>query len=188
MANVTFICNTPEEYQDYKPNISGWEVLEFTNYHLILKFNFTNRLFVSIEEDDIIDLHFLETSLFRAAHKGNVTLESGYSLLDIRIPKQSKSEADYKNIQNMGNSAKGSMLLTLIVPLCFTLFMSVSMNRVWGLYNMLQIECNLLNLHFMKIPANAQYLLQILKGISDFSLMSEPMVKNFLRDYIFKRA
>ena len=136
LANVTFICNTPEEYQDFKPNISSWEVLEFTNYQLVLKFNLTNKLYVSIEEDDIIDLHFLETSLFRSPFD-NVTLESGYSLLDIRLPKQSKSDADFKNIQNMGNSAKGSMLLTLIVPLCFTLFMSVSMNRVWGLYNML---------------------------------------------------
>ena len=24
LANVTFICNTPEEFQDYKPNITDW--------------------------------------------------------------------------------------------------------------------------------------------------------------------
>ena len=88
----------------------------------------------------------------------------------------------------MGNSAKGSMLLTLIVPLCFTLFMSVSMDRVWGLYNMLQIECNLLNFHFMKMPANAHYLLSVLNGISSFKLMSEPIVKDFLKNHVFKNA
>ena len=90
LANVTFICNTPEEYQDYKPNITSWEVQEFTNFHLVLKFNFTNKLYISIEEEDIIDIHFLETSLFRSPFD-EVILESGYSLLDIRLPKQSRS-------------------------------------------------------------------------------------------------
>ena len=175
LANVIFICNTPEEYQDFKPKLVNWEVLEFTIDHLVLKFNFTNKLYVSVEEADIIDLQFIETSLFKA-HSDNVTLESGYSILDIKLPKQSKSDSDFKNIQNIGSSAKGSMLLTLIIPLCFMLFVSVSMDRVWGLYNMLQIECNLLNFQFLKIPANAGYLLTVLKGISEFKLMSEPMI------------
>lgn len=40
----------------------------------------------------------------------------------------------------------------------------------------------------MKMPANATYLLNVLKGISDFRIMSEPIVKDFLRNYIFKNA
>ena len=45
----------------------------------------------------------------------------------------------------MGSSASSSMLLTLIIPFCFMLFMSASMDRVWSFYNMLQLSTNIMN-------------------------------------------
>ena len=53
------------------------------------------------------------------------------------LPALAKDEEDSKAILNMGQNTKNSMLLTLIIPFCFMLFMSVSMDRVWSLYLML---------------------------------------------------
>jgi hypothetical protein len=53
------------------------------------------------------------------------------------IPALAASEEDYQEILSLGDSASKSMLLTLVVPLLFMVFMSVSMERVWAVYNML---------------------------------------------------
>ena len=56
------------------------------------------------------------------------------------------SVEDAGKIMAMGEQTKNSMLLTLFVPFGFMLFMSVSMDRVWSMYLMLQIVSNLMNL------------------------------------------
>ena len=53
------------------------------------------------------------------------------------IPSQAESEEEYRSLSKMGGQAQNSMIFTLIVPFCFMVFMSVSMNRVWSLYLML---------------------------------------------------
>ena len=47
---------------------------------------------------------------------------------------------------SLGESSKNSMILTLVVPFLFMVFMSMSMDRVWSFYLMLQIISNLMNL------------------------------------------
>ena len=80
----------------------------------------------------------------------------------------------------MGNSASNSMLFTLIVPFCFMVFMSVSMNRVWALYNMLQIMSNLKNYMMLIIPANAFFVIKVIMNVAFFSVLQEDNVQNFL--------
>lgn len=46
------------------------------------------------------------------------------------------------------------MLLTLIIPFCFMVFMSFSMAIVWELYKMMQLITNISNYHTLTIPAN----------------------------------
>ena len=52
------------------------------------------------------------------------------------------------------DSATNSMLISIFVPLAFQVFMSVGMNRVWSLYLMLQIACNLKNIPEVFLPDN----------------------------------
>ena len=53
------------------------------------------------------------------------------------LPSMSKDDKEANTLLNVGESTKNSMLLTLIIPFVFMLFMSVSMDRVWSLYLML---------------------------------------------------
>ena len=47
----------------------------------------------------------------------------------------------------------------------------MSMDRVWGLYNMLQVQSNLSNFERVLLPANAEYILFITKNVSFFNLL-----------------
>lgn len=68
------------------------------------------------------------------------------------------------------------MIFTLIVPVGFMLFMTMSMNRVWSLYLMLQVTSSLLLFDSLLIPANAGYILYILSNIANFKILNEPNV------------
>jgi hypothetical protein len=56
------------------------------------------------------------------------------------------------------------------------LFMSMSMEKVWSFYLMLQVISNLINYDTLVIPANAQYVMLMCKNISNFNLMKEENV------------
>jgi len=75
----------------------------------------------------------------------SVWIEANYTLNDFKVPSQASSEAELKAVEQIGEQAEASMIFTLIVPFCFMLFMSCSMDRVWGLYNMLQVQSNIPN-------------------------------------------
>ena len=96
----------------------------------------------------------LENSLFQAQKDGSL-LEEEFKIKRIYIPTQAASEDDFKAVQSLGDSASGSMLFTLLVPFGFMLFMSMSMNRVWGMYNMVQLIANITNFKALLIPANS---------------------------------
>lgn len=80
------------------------------------------------------------------------------------------------------------MLLTLIVPFLFMLFMSASMDRVWSFYNMLQLSTNLLHFNSISIPANNVVLMAIIKNVTYFSLFKDKHVQDWLQKYIFGKA
>lgn len=80
------------------------------------------------------------------------------------------------------------MMFTLIVPFCFMVFMSVSMDRVWSLYLMLQVMSNINNFERMMIPASAQYVVFIFQKISNFKIMQEKVVQIWMREHVFGKA
>ena len=63
-----------------------------------------------------------------------------------KVPFMASSKEDAQSIDSIGNSAQNSMILTLVIPFVFMCFMSMSMKRVWLLYNMLQILGNTVNI------------------------------------------
>ena len=67
---------------------------------------------------------------------------------------------EVNQLMSLGESSKNSMILTLVIPFIFMVFMSVSMNRVWSLYLMLQIISNLMNIKLQR-PGNAEYIMFI---------------------------
>jgi hypothetical protein len=87
---------------------------------------------------------FLDGKYFKAKLDGH-TLEGNYSLKGIEVPKQMASEEDYETVSGLGSGAENGMIFTLVVPFLFMIVMSVSMNRVWALYNMLQLLINISN-------------------------------------------
>ena len=60
----------------------------------------------------------------------------------------------------LGDYTKNSMILTLIIPFAFMVFMSVSMDSVWSMYLMMQLVSNLTEL-ILNLPGNVGYLMFI---------------------------
>jgi hypothetical protein len=79
------------------------------------------------------------------------------------------------------------MLVTLFVPFVFMVFMSMSMNRVWALYNMFQLLINLIDYRKMSIPGNLSFVLELIKGMVYFSILDEPHVQVFLTNHVFRK-
>ena len=79
--------------------------------------------------------------------------------MEVKVPSQARSKEEAKQIIFIATTAQSSMLLTLIIPLGFQIFMSIGMNRVWSLYLMLQVACNIENIHSLIIPANIETLI-----------------------------
>jgi hypothetical protein len=71
------------------------------------------------------------------ALKANMTSKFGYELKEIEIPPQMRSQEEFEYVESIGQNIVNGMLLTLVIPLVFNIFMSVSMNKVWSLYNLL---------------------------------------------------
>ena len=87
------------------------------------------------------------------------------------------SEEDFKTIEAAASTAKDTLIYTFVIPLGFMLFMSVSMNRVWGLYLMLQIVAHITNYEALIIPATAADVANALYYISYFKMMEHPIIK-----------
>ena len=97
--------------------------------------NFTYPLYVASEGRDALDIKVLESSFFMSKAT-NETMPGNYTL-EVEVPPQAKSAEDANLIAEVGRSARFGLLFSLLIPFCFMLFMSVSMDTVWGFYNML---------------------------------------------------
>lgn len=64
--------------------------------------------------------------------------------------------------------------------------MSMSMNRVWGMYNMIQLISNITNLKQLMIPANSHQFLMVLKNVAFFNMLKQIDVQLWLKENIFK--
>ena len=73
------------------------------------------------------------------------------------------------------------MIFTLVIPFAFMIFMSVSMDRVWSLYNTMQLMSNITEYQMLKIPANSLFFINIIKVTSNFDLLGEPNVQKWIQ-------
>ena len=155
---------------------------------MILKVNYSDPLYVSSSIlKDVINLVFLDNKIFQAKSDG-YRLEANFSILAIEVPSQMASEEDFIEISGLGSGAESGMIFTLVVPLAFMVFMSVSMNRVWALYNMLQLLINLDKYVMVSVPSNMQLILEIITNIVNFSILEQEDVKQGLEKHVFGRA
>lgn len=88
----------------------------------------------------------------------------------------------------MVDATEQSMLFSLIIPFGFMLFMSFSIEKVWGMYNMLQMLSNYINLDSVLLPPTSSTFLQVLHNVSNFNLMKNPFVQYWLATYVFTHA
>ena len=77
------------------------------------------------------------------------------------------------------------MLLTLIIPFCFMVFMSFSMDKVWELYKMMQLITNISNYQTITIPANLSLMLNIVQNIVSFSLFDNNLIQKWMTKHVF---
>lgn len=87
------------------------------------------------------------------------------------------SDADFDTIGAATAAALDSLLFTFFVPLGFMIFMSVSMNRVWGLYLMLQIVSHITQYDALILPASAENVAKALYYVSYFKMAQHPLVQ-----------
>ena len=98
--------------------------------------NFSNPIYVSSGYDnDLIKLTVKNPYIFKSVAT-NVTINMNYTD-SANMPSLAKSEEEAAMIMNIATSTKDSMMLTLVVPFFFMIFMTLSMDRVWSLYLML---------------------------------------------------
>jgi len=167
--NVTFESQMYNQSSVNLPILQDWYFESLDEVMLRLRLNFTNPLYVSSDQPDYLSIRFLNTSYLLRLND-SVSLASNYTIKDAKVPPQAASAKEIKAVEQLADSAQASMIFTLVVPFCFMLFMSCSMDRVWGLYNMLQVQSNIPNFRMIALPANAEYILMITKNVSFFNL------------------
>ena len=167
--NVTYESKMLNLSSPYLPKLQGWSFKSLDNFELRLQLNLTNPLYVSYDYPDILTVRFLNITYFSRLND-SVALAGNYTIKEENMPIQAGSRSEYKTVEQLADSAQASMIFTLVVPFCFMLFMSCSMDRVWGLYNMLQVQSNIPNFQTITLPTNAEHILMITKNVSFFNL------------------
>ena len=108
---------------------------EFEKTLMRIQLNFSDPIFVSTYgQMDALSFRVLNPNIFKA-ETDNHTIEANYTLYDIAVGQQFTSTDEKENVEAVSSAAESSMVVSLIIPFCFMVFMSVSMNRVWSLYN-----------------------------------------------------
>lgn len=134
MEYTTHVRDVKEEKM---PQLAAWNVTEFTRYGIKIQLNFTNVLYVSsAPEKDTLRVKIVNPAFFKAT-RDSLLIAEKYKTEGYTLPSLARSEEEFETLESIGSQAESSMLITLIVPFCFMVFMSVSMNRVWSLYLML---------------------------------------------------
>ena len=68
----------------------------------------------------------------------------------------------------------------------FMLFKSFSMARVWSMYNMMQVLTSTTFMQLIIMPNPADNIHTIIRGVCFFNILSEPTVRIWLEQYVFK--
>ena len=83
-------------------------------------------------------------------------------------------------IDDIGDSASSTMILTLVIPFVLMILKFISMERVWSLYNMLQVQANNYHLKHMYYTATIQHALNTIKNVSFLAITKNPVVARYL--------
>jgi len=92
-----------------------------------------------------------------------------YTLRAHIIPAQRKP--DDSELSSTLYSIEAGMALSVLLPLGFSLFMALSLNRVWSLYLAMQLLSNLRNFRTLMIPSSAMAVLEMVDTISNYKLV-----------------
>ena len=165
-----------------EPKLIDWFVSKFDNEQIQVFLNMTNPVYVSqAKTPDELKIRVMLPPVFRSL-KTNVMVKMNFTFT---FPMPSMLDpSDTDQLLSLGESSKNSMLLTLVIPFAFMVFMSVSMNRVWSMYLMLQITSNLIHLN-LQLPGNAEYITFMTEQISYFKVTEEKNVQYWLKLYVF---
>ena len=123
---------------------------------MVIFLNISNPVYVSSSDiNDEVKIKVKMPYLFKSINT-NLTVRENFTASH-NLPSMIDS-ADTNSIMKIGDYTKNSMLLTLIIPFAFMVFMSASMDSVWSMYLMIQILSNLMNFR-IKIPGNAMFVM-----------------------------
>jgi hypothetical protein len=177
LITIDYHCrgSDDEDSSSNVPELLSYHIQNWTSSSMTFKLMFSKPLYVSTFGSlDFVTITILQRALFMS--KLDKFMVADLYSLTTDVPAQMASEADFIQIQSMGSSSSNALLLTLIVPFCFMIFMSFSMNKVWVLYNMMQLIINIKNYKALMIPANLMLMLEIVTNIVTFSIFENRFV------------
>ena len=135
ILEIVYINNQEGNCVPQTPKLDEWFITKFDSDKLEIFLNITNQEYVSSSDlQDELRIRVKNPYLFQSA-KTNVTAKMNYTLTYFMPAMVKASDAEY--IMSMGDSAKNSMMISLVIPFAFMVFMSCSMDRVWSMYLML---------------------------------------------------
>ena len=130
-----------------EPYLLKWDIIDFDNDKMRLFLNMTNPIYVSSSEEPC-DIQFKVKDKYNFAFQSvqtGITVKENYTIHHV-MPAMIDHD-DTELLMQLNQHSRSSMIFTLIIPFCFMIFMSVSMDRVWSMYLMLQITSNLMNIN-----------------------------------------
>ena len=159
-----------------KPVLLNYFIQNFSRSEMILKLNLSNPIFVSTAfPQDRLKITFLKPGLFKAVLDG-LQLQRNYILEKITIPTQMASEEEYQQMLSLVSDSMTTMLVTFAIPFAFMMLMKFSLNKIWSLYNMLQLLVNVKNYVPLVVPGNLSMVLDLIENTVYFSPLDDPMV------------
>ena len=79
-------------------------------------------------------------------------------------------------MQSLASTSMSTMLVTFAIPFGFMMLMKFSLNKIWSLYNMLQLLVNVKNYVPLVLPGNLRMVLDLIENTVYFSPLDDPMV------------
>ena len=79
-------------------------------------------------------------------------------------------------MQSLVSTSMSTMLVTFAIPFGFMMLMKFSLNKIWSLYNMLQLLVNVKNYVPLIVPGNLSMVLDLMENTVYFSPLDDPVV------------
>ena len=113
-------------------------------------------------------------------------MDLNFTTEKVSVLNQARTKEDYVQIKSLTTGSSNSVIASLIIPFAFMVFLSISMNRAWSLYLMLQVVSNINRFEILIIPATAKPIILMMEWITNFKIMENETVQKFMKKYVFK--